>query len=457
MTEIRVMAGNGCLGTGFKLESLHRGIELKPHVIGCDAGSTDSGPAALGSGKPKLSREACKRDLLLLLKARDALGVPLIVGSCGTSGRDVGVEWMTEIAREVAAEEKIRFRLATIKSDQSPQYLRQRHAEGRIKALNPAPKLDADVWDTCHVVGMIGTEPIEAALGEGAEVILAGRASDSALFAAWPLMHGAHAGLSWHAAKTLECGAACAVVPAADGMIATIRDDHFDIEPLDLDARCTPRSIAAHTLYENANPYVLTEPAGFINTKLARYEALDERRVRVRGSRFDKAAQYTIKLEGAQRTGYQTVVIGGIRDPHVIGCLNQLLPRARAYFDARIADVFGGKLGPRDYDINYRLYGRDGVLGAAEPRRDDLPWEVGVLITITAPTQAYATKIASMVAHVSAHLPVPAYEGIVSTIAYPFSPPEIERGAVYRFSLNHVVLPNNPLEMFRTELFEVKP
>ncbi len=178
--------------------------------------------------------------------------------------------------------------------------------------------------------------------------------------------------------------------------------------------------------------------------------------MKVSGSRFDKA-QYTIKLEGARRTGYQTVVIGGIRDPHVIDSLNQLLPRARAYFDARIADVFGGKLGPRDYDIHYRLYGKDGVLGAAEPRRDEMPWEVGVLITITAPTQAYATKIASMVAHISAHLPVPAYEGIVSTIAYPFSPPEIERGAVYRFSLNHVVLPNDPLEMFRTELFEVKP
>ncbi len=215
MTEIRVMAGNGCLGTGFKLESLRRGIELRPHVIACDAGSTDSGPAALGSGIPKLSREACKRDLHLLLKARDTLGVPLIVGSCGTSGRDVGVDWMTEIAREVAAEENLRFRLATIKADQSPSYLKKRHAEGRIRPLNPAPKLDADVWDTSHIVGMIGSEPIEAALGQGADVILAGRASDSALFAAWPLMHGAHAGLSWHAAKTLECGAACAVVPAS--------------------------------------------------------------------------------------------------------------------------------------------------------------------------------------------------------------------------------------------------
>src|SRR5258706_16288197 len=113
--EVRVMAGNGCLGTGFKVESLKRGIKMKPHVIACDAGSTDSGPAHLGSGRPKLSREACKRDLRLLLLARDTLGVPLIVGSCGTSGRDVGVDWMAEIAREIAAEAGLQVPLALIR------------------------------------------------------------------------------------------------------------------------------------------------------------------------------------------------------------------------------------------------------------------------------------------------------------------------------------------------------
>ncbi|HEX9391812.1 MAG TPA: acyclic terpene utilization AtuA family protein [Usitatibacteraceae bacterium] len=455
--EVRVMAGNGCLGTGFKVESLKRGIKMKPHVIACDAGSTDSGPAALGSGKPKLSREACKRDLRLLLQARDVLKVPLIIGSCGTSGRDIGVDWMTDIAREVAAEEGLQFRVATIKSEQDPDYLRRRSAEGRIRALSPAPVVDDDVWDKSHVVGMMGIEPIESALNEGAEVILAGRASDSALFAAWPVMHGADAGLAWHAAKTLECGAACAVVPAADGMIATIRGDHFDIEALDVHARCTPRGIAAHTLYENASPYLLTEPSGVIDTEGARYEAIDWRSVRVRGSRFLTAREYTVKLEGAQLIGYQTIVIGGIRDPHIIKGLDSLLPRAKAYFDVRIADLFPTELRQEDYQIHYRLYGRDGVLGAIEPMRQCQPHEVGILITITAPSQAYATKIASMVAHISAHLPVPEYEGIISSIAYPFSPPEIERGAAYRFSLNHVVLPDSPHEMFRTEFMEMRP
>src|SRR3981081_442651 len=110
--EKRVLAATGVIGAGFKVESLNRGVELKPTFIACDAGSTDSGPAYLGSGKPKLSRDACKRDLRLLLKARDTLKVPLIIGACGTSGRDVGVEWVAEMTREIAAEESVHFRTA---------------------------------------------------------------------------------------------------------------------------------------------------------------------------------------------------------------------------------------------------------------------------------------------------------------------------------------------------------
>ena len=454
--EIRVLAATGVLGAGFKVESLNRGIALQPTFIACDAGSTDSGPAYLGSGKTKLSREACARDLRLLLKARDTLRVPLIIGSCGTSGSDVGVDWMAQLAREIAAEERLHFKTALIKSDQSKAYLKRRLAENRIRPLFPAPPISEQVIESSHIVGMMGTEPLQAALAAGADVVLAGRASDSALYAAIPLTLGADPGLSWHAAKTLECGAACAVVPAADCMFASIREDHFDIEPLDLNARCTPQSIAAHTLYENANPFLLTEPPGIVDTQLAEYRAISERLVRVTGSRFRAAAEYTVKLEGSQLVGYQTVVIGGIRDPYIIRALDTLLPKAQAFFDMRIADLFPGQLTKNDYDINYRIYGRDAVMGQLEPMRGSgAGYEVGVLITITAPTQELANKIATFVSHVSAHLPVPEYHGIISSIAYPFSPPELPRGAVYRFSLNHVVTPDDPCEMFRTEFVEM--
>ena len=52
---------------------------------------------------------------------------------------------------------------------------------------------------------MMGHEPLAKAIDQGAQVILAGRASDTSLFSTVPLMRGAGAGPAWHAAKILEC------------------------------------------------------------------------------------------------------------------------------------------------------------------------------------------------------------------------------------------------------------
>ena len=64
------------LGMGLQDVSLERGISLKPDVIACDAGSTDSGPFYLGSETPKMSRSAILQDLPSLLLARDQLKIP---------------------------------------------------------------------------------------------------------------------------------------------------------------------------------------------------------------------------------------------------------------------------------------------------------------------------------------------------------------------------------------------
>jgi hypothetical protein len=40
-------------------------------------------------------------------------------------------------------------------------------------------------------------------------------------------------------------------------------------------------------------------------------------------------------------------------------------------------------------------------------------------------------------------------------MAFPFSPSDIERGAIYQFSMRHVVEPDDPLEMFPIEYHEV--
>src|SRR5690606_35621312 len=100
----------------------------------------------------------------------------------------------------------------------------------------------------------------------------------------------------------MECGASASVNrKRPDSMFAWIRDDHFDVEPMDPENRVSPQSVASHSLYEKTDPYLLREPGGTINVLNAKYEQLNYRMVRVYGSAFDHADEYTIKLEGAER------------------------------------------------------------------------------------------------------------------------------------------------------------
>jgi hypothetical protein len=68
-------------------------------------------------------------------------------------------------------------------------------------------------------------------------------------------------------AKILERGAAAvAVRTAPDCMMAVLHADSFDVFPLREDYRCTPQSVASHTLYENADPFELKEPSVTLRT-----------------------------------------------------------------------------------------------------------------------------------------------------------------------------------------------
>ena len=456
MTEVRVLSATGMLGSGFMESSFERGVSLQPHVIGCDAGSTDAGPAFLGAGMPYFSKEATERDLRLMLEARDRLDVPLIIGSCGFAGGDAGVDWTRDIVLEIARENGYKFRLALVRSEQDKGYLKQRYREGRIVPLAPAPPISEEIIDrSAHIVGVMGHEPIAAAIEGGAQIVLAGRATDTSLFAAVPLMKGAGAGPAWHAAKTLECGAAATVQPKRpDSIFAWVRDDHFDVEPLDTNNRCTPQSVASHTLYENADPFLIAEPGGTIDSYGARYEALNDRAVRVRGSAFRRADRVTIKLEGAEFAGYQSVIIAGVREPFILRQLDSWLGAMQAKFAERVKELFDGRVGPGDYAIRVRVYGRDGVMGKLEPRVNEIGHEVGLLFTITSAQETTSMAIAKSFSHFALHFPIPEWRGLISGLAFPFAPAELDKGPVYRFNLNHVVVPDDPLEMFRTEYLE---
>ncbi|MET8867076.1 acyclic terpene utilization AtuA family protein [Nonomuraea sp. NPDC004580] len=447
---VRVLAPSGMLGAGFPPESIDRGIELGADVIALDAGSTDSGPYYLGSGTPKTTAAAVARDLRILLRAAAGAGIPLIVGSCGTSGTDSGVDWVAGIAGTILREEGLSLKVARVYSEQRADALKERLNEGRVHPLPPMGDLDAATLDDCtHIVGMMGHEPIVAALEAGADVVLAGRATDTALAAAYPLMKGLPAGPAWHAAKIVECGGQCTTNPRSGGVLATVDHGGFTIEPLDPAVACTPTSVAAHMLYETVDPYRMREPAGTLVVDEAAYTALDERRVRVEGSRFEPAP-HTIKLEGARVTGYETMSFTAIRDPLILGDIDAWLALLHEVLTARVRQTLG--LDPGAYVVDIRPYGYNAVLGDLDPSSAP-PREVGVMLLVNAPDQATATAVAKVANPLMLHLPTPGMDYLPS-LAFPTSPAETERGPAYAFVLNHVVAVDDPTEMFRIELPE---
>src|SRR4051812_28192664 len=147
MKEIRILSATGILGSGFREETLKRAMGLNPDFIGADSGSTDPGPYYLGSGETLFSDSAYKRDLRLMLLAGRAAKIPVIIGSACTSGTDMQLERLVGIARDIAREEKLSFKLAAVRSEQDKAYVKRKLREGKVTPLANAPVFDESVID----------------------------------------------------------------------------------------------------------------------------------------------------------------------------------------------------------------------------------------------------------------------------------------------------------------------
>jgi acyclic terpene utilization AtuA family protein len=451
--RVKVVFPTGMLGGGFPPEMVQRGIDRGACAITIDGGSTDSGPFYLGTGVPKATPAAIESDLRAALVLGQRAGLPVIIGSCGTSGSDAAVDFIAEMTVRIAAEEGLEFRLAKIYSEQSPARLVELLQAGRISPLKPSGDLDEETISSCeHIVGLMGHEPILRALDAAASVVLAGRATDTSMVAAVALRAGIAPGPTWHAAKTVECGAQCTTDPRSGPVLVEIDSDGFTVESLDLDGECTPLSVAAHMLYENASPFRLREPAGTLDTTDATYSDAGAGRVRVEGSRFEPAEQVTIKLEGSARRGYQTISLAGIRDPEVVASVKEWSSELLAALASRVQRVLGP--GSESYQAELRCYGADAILGSAEPEAAT-SHEVAAILKVCAPDQATATAIAKLANPLMLHMPLPAMSHLPS-FAFMTSPAEIETGAIYEFVLNHVVAVDSETELFRTTYVEVQ-
>jgi len=277
--SIRAVAATGNLSTGFLDETLSRAVRQGADFIGCDAGSSDSGPYYLGSGKPRGATDVTKRYTGSILREAVKAKIPVILGSVGHAGTRPHLHWMLDLVRELARENGWHFSLAGIDSEIDKEKLIKAFKVGQITPLDPAPIMDENTIASAErFTAMMGIEPIQRALKAGAQIVVCGRASDVAIYAALPVLHGISPGIAFHAGKILECAAASVTQRLYPDCLSAVLDDQgFTVEPPNPAMRCTPQSVASHTLYENGDPFSLVESGGTLDTSEARYSAVSGR------------------------------------------------------------------------------------------------------------------------------------------------------------------------------------
>jgi hypothetical protein len=298
-----VLGASGQLGYGVPTPAFQAGLAREPDIIGCDMGSIDIGPY-LGAGRMATAPAATRRDLRKVILAARQHDIPLVIGSAGSAGAGPHLDATLAMVRNIAREDELHFRLGVLRADMPRDLLRKAVHAGEVHGIDGMPALTLEEVDAAsEIVGQMGSSAFQRGLAAGVDVLIAGRACDTGIFASLPMMLGLPAGLAMHMAKIVECASICCVPGGRDSILATLDASNFELESMAPQRRATPVSVAAHSLYEQSDPYTVQEPEGRLDLRQARYEAIDDRRTRVSGAEWIEADTHYIKLEGARRAG----------------------------------------------------------------------------------------------------------------------------------------------------------
>lgn len=443
--EVKIVAPSGMLGYGFPEESFKRAFTEKIDAIVVDAGSTDAGPHKLGSNSSIVSDRAINKDLRVMIEEGVPRKIPIIIGSAGGTGSNAHVIKTYNIIKNILEEANYQAKVGLVFSEIEEHDILNAIHEKEIKALSPnIHELTTSlVKDTTRVVAQMGHEKVVDALKADYDIIICGRAYDPSIFAAVGVYHGMDYGLSYHLGKILECGALCAVPGTTkDSIVGTLYEDSFTLQSLNPARKCTENSVAAHTFYEKEHPYILEGPGFTLDLSKCEFTEVSDGIIEVKNSQYIKANDYYVKLEGAKLVGYRTFVIAGVRDQYMIGNILEIQEdveeSVRLYFD---------DIEDNDYQINFINYGINGVLNECETSEFN-GHEIAVLIDVVGTTQEIADAVCANVRSTLLHY---GYEGRKSTagnLAFPFAPSDVSFGAVYEFSVYHLMKLHPEKEVF---------
>jgi hypothetical protein len=450
--ELRIICPNGHLGfSPTKEESFWLGAQTKPDYYCSDSGSDDIGPAPLGADKCASLYVWQKHDLELMLLAAREQGVPVIIGSAGDTGTNSRVDMYVQIIRDLANEHNFKkFKLAYFYSEVEKKYLRRKMENGVIiQGLDSRSDLTFEELDkTERIVAVAGVHPYIKALEMGADVIIGGRSSDIAIFAAPAIKEGFPENIAYYAGKVLECASFCAEpYGAKESVIGTITQEDVKVTAMAPWQRCTVASVAGHAMYERSNPYYEYFAGGMLDMSECVYEQFDERTTRITNPKFIPIdGKIKVKLEGSTKVGEMYIGIAGVRDPYTIKNIDKVIELAR--------EQVKQKFGDNGYELHYRIYGKNGVMGDLEPIKEIKSHELCIVIQGIAPTKEMAEEVAMTGTRQIFYARLPEVKGTAGTAAFVVDE-VLPATPAFRWSLNHTVEVDDPLELFDVNLIEI--
>lgn len=446
MKSLKVICPNGHLGFApLKTESFRIAVEAGTDYIAADSGSDDIGPVPLGSDTCASPRAWQEHDLEIMLLAARRTGKPMIIGSAGDTGSNSRVDMYVEIIRDLARKHDLPpFRLGWFYSEISKETVRASIRSGSpVLGLDGRPELDeADLDATDRIVAMAGVHPYLKLLEEGCDVIIGGRSSDSAVFASAALHAGYPQAQSYYLGKVLECASFCAEpYGAKETVMGEITQDFVEVTAMSPSQRCTIASVAGHAMYERSNPFHEYVAGGLLDMTDCHYEQVSEKTTRVTGMTFVPADEFRVKLEGSGKLGERFVGMAGIRDPYTIAHVDEVIEWARSQVIERFGET--------GWELHFNVFGRNGIMGDMEPLKDKPAHEVLIVVQGVAPTREMAEEVTMTGTRQLFYARLPEVKGTAGGVSFVFD--EVMAASPgYRWTLNHTMAVDDPLELFPT-------
>ncbi|HCD43057.1 MAG TPA: hypothetical protein DEQ64_04870, partial [Lachnoclostridium sp.] len=141
----------------------------------------------------------------------------------------------------------------------------------------------------------------------------------------------------------------------------------------------------------------------------------------------------------------KTFVVAGVRDSLMISRLGEIERLAEEQVRTYYSDI-----PEEDYTIHFINYGMNGVMGELEPSKE-LPHEVGIVFEVIAKSQELADAVCGSLRSSLLHYGYIGRKSTAGNLAFPFAPSDIPFGAVYEFSVYHLMEVEDSCQMFPIE------